>query len=334
MTADETDFVCPACRSPVEEKDGEYRCASCGRVFPILFGIPDFRLQGDQYLSLDEERAKAAKLHNYAQTHDFRSLVSYYYSITDDVPDRLAPVFANYVLRAPARELPAVEALAPNGGRALLDLGCGSGGALVAAQRKFEVRTGVDIALRWLVIARKRLEELGVDARLICADAEVLPFRARSFSHVLASDLLENTRSPSSALNAAASVLEPGGRLYVSSSNRHWVGPHPATGVWAAGLLPRRLRKAALERRHGVDILRAVSFVSPGSVHRMAKGAGLLQIDSRPLELDANRLEGRSLIFRSAARVYSALAKAPVFRTLLVAGGPVFQSLFVKEETH
>jgi hypothetical protein len=87
-----------------------------------------------------------------------------------------------------------------------------------------------------------------------------------------------------------------------------------------------------LNRRHGVDILRAVSFVSPGSVRRMAKSAGLRQVDRRPLEFDASRLEGRSRLFRYAAGLYSGLAKVPLLRTVLVVAGPVFQSLFVKEE--
>lgn len=327
-----SDFACPSCRSPLEANAEAYRCASCNRDFPVLFGIPDFRLRGDQYLSLEEERAKAAKLHAYGRDHDFASLVGFYYSITDDVPERLAPVFTNYVLNAAERSAPALDALAPKGGRSLLDIGCGSGGALAAAVDKFEQRTGVDIALRWLVIAKKRLEELGVEARFVCADAEALPFSDGAFSHVLAADLLENTRSPAAVLGESGRVLERGGRLYLSSSNRNWVGPHPATGVWAAGLVPAGIRSNMLKRRHGVDILRAVSFVSPGSVRRMARSAGLRQIGSQPLELGTSRTEGRSGLFQTLASVYSALAKVPLLPAVLLLAGPVFQSLFVKEE--
>lgn len=331
MTAGSTDFICPACRLPVASNDDGYTCAVCSRVYPVLFGIPDFRLEGDQYLSLDAEREKAGKLHAYAQDHDFAALVSFYYSITDDVPAKLAPVFAGYVLQAPERSAAALKALAPEGGRSLLDLGCGSGGAVVAAKGMFVETTGVDIALRWLVIAQKRLKQLGIEAKLICADAEALPFRDGSFSHVLAADLLENARSPEAVVRAAGSVLQGRGRLYVSSSNSRWIGPHPATGVWAAGLLPERIRKPMLERTHGVDILRAVSFVSPGSVRRVATRAGLRQLKATPLAIDAARLNGRSNILRSLAEAYSILASLPVFRTVLVVVGPFFQSLFVKE---
>jgi ubiquinone/menaquinone biosynthesis C-methylase UbiE len=326
-----TAFICPACRSPVERRGDAHTCASCDRDYPVLFGIPDFRLRGDQYLSLDEERAKAARLHDYAENHDLEAVVAFYYSITDDVPAHLAPLFADYVLKAPERSKPAVNHLAPEGGRSLLDLGCGSGGALVAAKSSFAKRTGVDIALRWLVIAQKRLNELGMQADLVCADAEALPFADGQFSHVLAGDLLENTRSPSATLGQAGRILEAGGRLLASSTNRRWIGPHPATGVWAAGLLPAGLRSAVLKRRHGVDILRAISFVTPRSVRQMAEAAGLQQLDVRPLEV--GRAEGRSTLTRSLASVYSTLAKMPGFRTILVVAGPLFQSLFVKEKT-
>ena len=333
MTKTGAGFVCPACRSPVEGEGAAYACGSCNRAYPVLFGIPDFRLRGDLYLSLEEEREKAAKLHEFGKAHDLKALVAYYYSITDDVPAHLEPRFADYVLNAPRRSMPGLRALAPTGGRSLLDLGCGSGGALVAAEAMFGERVGVDIALRWLVVARKRLDETGARAILVCADAEALPFAGETFSHVLASDLIENTRSPAATVKSAAAVLERGGRLYLSASNRRWVGPHPATGIWAAGLLPAPVRSSILRRRHGIDILRAVSLVSPGSIRRMGREAGLRQVEMGPLQPELGQLTGRSALFRFFARGYSVLAKAAILRAALLHAGPVFQSIFLKERS-
>ena len=62
--------MCPACRSAVEERDQGFGCRRCGREYPILFGIPDFRLRGDRYLSLEDERAKAGKLHDFARAQE------------------------------------------------------------------------------------------------------------------------------------------------------------------------------------------------------------------------------------------------------------------------
>lgn len=326
-------FVCPQCRAAVEATGAAYECRSCRRSYPILFGIPDFRLQGDRYLSLEDERAKAARLYDFGQSHGLQELVAFYYSITEDVPSHLERVFIEYVLNASTRSLAALHSLAPGGGSSLLDLGCGSGGALVAGEPGFAERTGVDVALRWLVIAQKRLQETGVNANLVCADAEALPFAGGKFSHVLASDLLEHTRSPAATIRSASAAMEPRGRLYLSSSNSRWIGPHPATGVWAAGLIPAGLRAWILRRRHGIDILRAVALVSPASVRRIARSAGLRQLEAGPLQPEMGRFRGRSPLFRFFANSYSMLTKAPFLRTVLLHTGPVFQALFVKERT-
>ena len=172
---------------------------------------------------------------------------------------------------------------------------------------------------------------MGVGATLVCADAESLPFADGGFSHVLASDLLEHTRSPTAAIESAGVALQPGGRLYVSSSNSRWIGPHPATGVWGAGLMPAALRASILRRRHGIDILRAASFVSAASVRRMARTVGLRQIEAGPLQPEMGNLQGRSALFRFFANGYSMLAKVPLLQTVLLHAGPVFEAIFVKE---
>ena len=42
---------------------------------------------------------------------------------------------------------------------------------------------------------------------------KALPFAVGGFSHVLASDLLEHTRSPTAAIESAGAALQPGGPL-------------------------------------------------------------------------------------------------------------------------
>lgn len=333
MTSAGSEYVCPACRAPVTKAGQSYHCAACGREYPILFGIPDFRLEGDRYLTLEEERAKAAKLHAYGKDHDFAALVAYYYAITDDVPGHLKPVFADYVLNAEDRSREALRALAPAGGGQLLDLGCGSGGALAAARTDFAQLTGLDIALRWLVIADKRLREMQVPARLVCADAGKPPFAPEGFSHVLATDLLENTVEPGAVIECAASLLKQDGRLFVASSNGNWLGPHPATRLWAAGLVPQGIRAAILRRKYGVDLLRAVTFIRPGAVRAAARKAGLRQIAARAVDLPQGWSHSKPLLVRFMAAAYSGVARMPVLRLALLHAGPVFQAIFLKERT-
>ena len=55
-------FVCPACRGPVAREADAYVCAACPRRYPIVLGIPDFRLRPDPWISIEDDRAKGVAL--------------------------------------------------------------------------------------------------------------------------------------------------------------------------------------------------------------------------------------------------------------------------------
>lgn len=323
------ELLCPACQGALDESADRFRCRSCDRGFPILFGIPDFRLTGDLYLDLADERAKARRLHEFAQSHSFAELVAFYYRITDDVPQSLTSKFSAYVIDAPARMRLVLEALAPPRGEDyLLDLGCGAGGALVAGEG-YAGRVGVDIALRWLVICQKRLEELGIAAHLICADVEALPFERGRFSRVLANDLIEHARNPRHVVAGCAGQVAPCGQLYLSASNRRWVGPHPAVGIWAAGLMPGPIRSFVAQRLRGVDVLRHARFVSAAQVTRWLGDAGMRMIEVGPKQIgkpDPTLSRARAALVGA----YRRATRMPRLRRAMAAAGPAFEIIASK----
>lgn len=319
------ELCCPACGGALSADAAAFRCLACARVFPVLYGVADFRLAPDAYLSLDEEREKAGRLHVFGKTHGFDELLAYYYQITDDVPPQLASVYGAYVRGGPERADPILDDVASGPDTRLLDLGCGAGGLIVAARRRGLGAVGVDIALRWLVICRKRLEELGVDATLICAQAEHLPFKPGAFTAVVAADLLENTADPDAVIASAARQLRAGGGLWLSSNNSRWLGPHPASGVWAAGLIPEEMRAAILRRSRGVDSLRHITLISPGRAARAVEATGLKIVDLRPLRIASKSGAGRSGFAGLAISLYRRLGEMPVARDILYAFGPAFE---------
>ena len=313
-------LVCPACRAGVTRADALYTCARCGRAFPILFGVPDFRVRSDRYLSLEAEREKARLLFEASSRLTFEELLAYYYSITDDVTPERARVYAGYVMEGPARAAGDLEAFGTAGSNeALLDAGCGSGSALVAARGRLGGVTGVDIALRWLAICRKRLDALGIEANLVCADIESLPFEPGQFTHVLATDLIEHVYDQGAALKAVAEQLAPGGLLWLTAINRWWPGPHPSTGRWAAGYRPAGAGRA------GYDPLRHVAHISAGMAQDLCAEAGLEVLRVEPRRVSGARARTRAE--RMAIGAYSALRGMPVLRSILVAAGPAFEVL-------
>lgn len=101
----------------------------------------------------------------------------------------------------------------PGSGR-LLDLGCGPGGYLAEAAARCAA-FGLDRDREALAIAAASLEEAGLPARLVRAEAERLPFGSGVFDRILCVVVLPYVREDQ-VLREAARVLRPGGRLIVS----------------------------------------------------------------------------------------------------------------------
>jgi SAM-dependent methyltransferase len=123
----------------------------------------------------------------------------------------------------------------------LLDLGCGTGGMLASSSRYFQQSVGVDVALRWMLMGRQRLRELGVEAPLICANAESLPFADASFDAVAADAVVEHVRDPRLMRDETLRVLGEGGAFFFTTNNRFSLLPEPHLRLAGFGLLPRRL---------------------------------------------------------------------------------------------
>jgi SAM-dependent methyltransferase len=271
---------------------------------------------------LEAEREKARRLFEAAPRLNFEQLLSYYYNITDDVTPERARVYSSYVMEGPARaaeDLNAFGAAAPDA--ALLDAGCGAGAALAAARGRFRHATGLDIALRWLVLCQKRLLELGIEANLVCGDIECPPFEPGQFTHVLAADVIEHVYNQEMAVKALAEQLSPGGSLWLSTINRWWPGPHPSTGRWAAAYRP------ACTGPSGYDPLRHVSQISPGMTRRLCVVAGLEVLSMEPRRVNPEHAGGRSPAERFAIRAYARLQNVQMLRSILVAAGPAFEML-------
>lgn len=327
----ELKYCCPTCRGELSHDLDSYTCDTCGKRFPILHGIVDFRIRSDRYLTLEKEREKAKRLFEYGRNHNFKEMLSYYYEITDDVPPKLAKLYQVYIENSPQDARTALESLECNSDDRLLDIGCGAGGLLVAASTFVREVVGVDIALRWLVICKKRLEELDLKGTLVCADAENLPFETGRFTKIAGRDLIEHVYNVRAVLNKAYSQLSPNGKLFLTASNRYCLGPHPTTRVWGIGYFPKSIRTKLLLLLNGVDSLRFTNLISPKQIRRYCLEAGFKVKALLPKQLNIQDISVYPIKDRILIGGYQFLSRLPLLKWPLLAFGPAFELIVEKK---
>ncbi|HEX9367545.1 MAG TPA: methyltransferase domain-containing protein [Vicinamibacterales bacterium] len=317
-------FACPRCKGAVWARDEAYGCAACGLVFPIVCGIPDFRLAPDPYIGIDADRRKAERLFEAGSDGTFATLVRHYYAVTPEDPPDLA---ARWIPRALAEPQIAGALLAEYGflgdratDGALLDVGCSTGGLLVAARGAFAEIVGVDVALRWLAVGRVRLREAGVDATLVCANAEHLPFPDRSFAAVTCTDTLEHVADARAALSEARRVSGPGARLLCTANNRFAPLPEPNVHLWGVGYLPRGWQAAYVRWRRRDLHPYQIRLRSAGELLALASRAGYVKprVGAGPIVVPHAESSG----LRRVARVYNRARTIAVIEWLLSRVGP------------
>jgi len=229
-----------------------------------MFGgvIADCRRAEESYLGNAEDRARAGALMELVQSEhfDFEELIERLYDLSPEVGPEARRRQTSHLRTTEARAEIWLEALGRDtaGLGPRLDLGCGSGGFLVASARREPelIHVGIDPALRWLTVAAGRLKAAGLDGGRVClvaAHAEELPFDAETFGSVAAGDVIEHVNDQARTLAEVWRVLKPGGRLFLASPNRLSLTPEPHVLVWGVGWLPETWRAAYVRCVNGAE---------------------------------------------------------------------------------
>ena len=243
-------FACPACGSRLLAGDGHLACERCEREFPLVAGIPELRLSyPDPYLTQEEDLARARELEARFDQLDFPGLLREHWRHSGKPPE-LAARFVAGDLASLKRSEAYVASIEHERGAALgpsdrfLEIGCGTAGLAAAAARRGGEVVASDVSMRWLILARKRLAEAGIDnVRLVCCAAERPPFEPDSFDVVAASDVIEHVASHDAFVAGCNDVLGPGGMAFIATPNRFSLGLEPHVRLWGVGFLPRPLAK-------------------------------------------------------------------------------------------
>lgn len=97
-------------------------------------------------------------------------------------------------------------------GDRLLDIGCGTGASLAALKDELGIIPyGIDVSPKAAGLARS------MSGEIVCGDAAALPWPDKYFDAVMMECVLTLLDDPAAALNEAARVLKPGGKLLIST---------------------------------------------------------------------------------------------------------------------
>jgi ubiquinone/menaquinone biosynthesis C-methylase UbiE/uncharacterized protein YbaR (Trm112 family) len=327
-------LACSACGGSLTDTEAALRCDGCLRSFPVIAGIPDMRLAyEDPYVSWGDDLLHARELSELSDALDFEDLLRELWRRSGKRPE-LAERFLAGDLVSLRRSRAYVEALERRRGPLgpddrFLEIGCGTAGLAAAAGDRAGTIVASDVSMRWLVLARKRLDELGrQDVDLVCCSAEEPPFHAGWFDVVGASDVIEHASRQADFVSGCAHVLRRGGVLFLITPNRFSLGLEPHVRLWGVGWLPRRLAPAYVRRVRGApyDHVRLLSSVE---LRRMLAGRGLAprievpEIPSATQEI----YHGLELLL---VRVYNRVRRVGLVRRALLLVGPFFHVFAMK----
>ena len=184
-------------------------------------------------------------------------------------------------------------------GASVLDVGCG-GGLLSEAMAKLGARVpAIDLAEDLVKVATLHSLESGVQVDYRVHSVEALAAeRPGSYDIVTCMEMLEHVPDPAAILQACATLLKPGGHLFVSTLNRTPAAFALAIvgAEYVARLLPRGTHQYA-------------SFIRPSELGSWLRAAGLQLDDVSGLMYEPWR-NGARLIPRTDVN-YVAWARKP-----------------------
>ena len=173
----------------------------------------------------------------------------------------------------------------PLRGLGVLNVGCGTGGFNVAAQRAGASTWGIDASDDAIRICELR-RTLGAGGRYARAAAEALPFPDRVFDVVYCLSTLEHVESVEAAVREMVRVLRPGGAVLLYAPNA-WALYENHYKIFWPPRCPRPLARIYLRvRGRPTGFVDSLNYLSARRCTRLFRRAGATVTPFRLVKMD------------------------------------------------
>ncbi len=228
-------LVCPKCKTDLtltnmqtqyeEIIEGELKCSDCGKIYPVIKGIPRF-VEPDNYASsfgYQWNEFKATQLDSASGT---TQSADRFYSETEWTKEWLK-------------------------GKWVLDAGCGAGRFLdVVSENECDI-VGIDISSAIEASAKNLADRKNI--HFVQAGIYDLPFRDGTFDGCYCIGVVQHTPSPQKTLESLSRIVKKGGRIAVTIYIRK-----PWTFLFGKYLI-----RPVTRRMKDETLLKAIRFVMP-----------------------------------------------------------------------
>lgn len=316
------DFVCPQCRGHLQIRTDGYECTSCKKNYKLHAGIPDFRVFPDPFLSYKEDYERTEIILQEIENLEFEKLLEYYWSFSDITPAALRPRFIKSALLGEHRASRILDILAGKVNKPIkkvLEIGSGTGNFLAVSN--YPNIIGIDVAMRWLHVSRRRFMDAGIEVPpLVCCNAEALPFADETFDLIVASSTLEFVRDQERVFAECSRTLQKEGILFLNSVNRFSIARDPYSYLWGIGFLPRKWQPVYVKWRRDASYenIRTLSY---RDFYNLADKYFTKKEFALP-DVASSVLKEFSLGMRFQIGLYQMLKRLPAFKFLLKRFGP------------
>jgi 2-polyprenyl-6-hydroxyphenyl methylase/3-demethylubiquinone-9 3-methyltransferase len=197
----------------------------------------------------------------------------------------------------PVRATWILDRIGQTPGIRVLDVGCGAGLLSEALARSGCAVTGLDAAGEAIAAAEAHAQGRGLNLAYRAGSAEELVAEGQTFPVVTALEVIEHVENPAAFVATLAQLLEPGGKLFISTLNR--TARSYLTAKLGAEYVARLLPPGTHDWRR---------FVTPVELGNLCRQAGLRLADVAGVTFDPLKFTFRTS--RDTRVNYIAMAQA------------------------